>query len=81
MPILTPSQWQSLARQKTFSNTFNNSIGDTTDAGLLSDNNYTNGNIDMDAKAKSNLDENMTSKDDDDFCKKNFKINIEKLFQ
>lgn len=35
----------------------------------------------MDVEAKSNPDENMTGKDDDDFCNEDSVTNIEELFQ
>lgn len=70
-----------MACQKAFLNTFDNSVSDIADAGLLSDDNYIDDNVDMDTKAKSNLDENMTSKNDDDLCKNNPVTNIKELFQ
>lgn len=50
-----------------------------TDNNLLGDNNlkYIDNNIDMDVKAKSNLDEDMTG---GNLHKKNSGINIENLF-
>ena len=52
----------------------NNLVGDNAESGLLSNNNAVDGNTNMDTKAKSNPDNNMTSKDDNDFCKDNFII-------
>ena len=46
---------RSLTRQKAFSDTSENSVGDTANTGLIGDNNYADGNIDIDAKAKSNI--------------------------
>lgn len=80
MSILIPGQWQSLARQKTLLNTFNNFISDIANTSLLGANNYANSNIDMDTKAKLNSDKNMTGKNNDDLCKENLITNIEKLF-
>ena len=80
VPILTLGwQWR-LAHKKILSDIFDNSVGGTADAGLLDDNNYVDSNINRNAEAKSNLDENMTGKDNDDFCKKDPKTNIEELF-
>lgn len=69
-----------MARYKVFSDTSDNSISDIADADLLSDDNYADSNIDIDAKAKSNSDENITGKSNDDLCKKNPVTNTEKLF-
>lgn len=74
-------QQQSLACQKTFSNTFNNLVGDNTKSGLLGNNNIIDINIDIDSKVKSNLDDNITCKNNNDFCKDDSIINIENLFK
>lgn len=81
MLILKLGQQWSLVCQKTLPDISNNLVGNTADADLLDDNNYADGNIDKDAKAKSNPDKNMTGKDNNDFCKKDPVTNIEELFQ
>ena len=81
MSILTFNQQRSLVCQKTFLDTSNNLLGDNAESGLLGDNNAVDDNIDMDTKAKLNLDYNMTSKNDKNFCKNDPMINIEDLFQ
>lgn len=49
--------------------------------GCLGNNNLADGNFDMDTKTKSILDENMTGKDNNNFCKDDLVTNIEDLFQ
>ena len=81
VPILTFNHRQSLACQKTFSDISNNLLDDNTKSGLLGDDNAIDGDVDMDTKAKSNLDDNKTGKNDKDFYKNDPIINIEDLFQ
>lgn len=81
VPILKPGRRRSLARQKALSDTSDNSVGDTADAGVLGDDDYADGDVDMDAEAKSNPDEYMTGKDDDDLRDEDPVTNIEELFQ
>lgn len=81
MPIFKPVRRRSVACQKALSDTSNNLVGDTANAGLLGYDDYADGNIDMDVKAKSNPDKNMTGKNDDNLCKDDSVINIEELFQ
>lgn len=70
-----------LARQNTMLDTSDNLVGDNINAGLLSDNDLSHGNINMDTKAKSNLDENITDKDNmNELCKDDLGITIENLF-
>lgn len=70
-----------MAYQKIFLDTFDNLVSNNFDANLLNDNNFANGNINIDTKIKSNLDENMTAKHNNDFCKNDSVTNIEELFQ
>lgn len=81
MPILTLSQQQSVTHQKVLSNTSDNLISGIANTSLLGDNNYTDKDSDLDAKAMSNLNKNITGKNNDDLCKKNLVTNIEELFQ
>lgn len=81
MLILTLNLQQSLARRKIFSDTSNNLIGNNAESGSLSDDNSVDGNVDIDTEMKSNLDDNMTGKNDDDFCKDDLIFNIKDLFQ
>ncbi len=88
--MFTSVQRQKLARQKSilkYSNdsaeedASNNSLGDDLlNDDLLSDDSptYIDSDIDMDTKAKSNLDEDMTG---NKVLKKNSGINIKDLFQ
>lgn len=78
--MLISNLQQSLACQKTFLNTFNNSINNNTNANLLDNNNFINNNIDINTKVKSNFNENITSRNNDDFYKNNFVTNIKELF-
>ena len=73
-------QW-SLARQKTISDIFKNSISDDFNANLLYHNNSADKIIAIDDKTKSNLNKNKTSKNNDNFCKTNPITSIEKFFQ
>lgn len=57
VPILTPGWQQSLAHQKALSDTSDNSVGDIADAGVLDDDDYAEGKVDIDVEAKSNPDE------------------------
>lgn len=70
-----------LACQKIFLDIFDNLVSNNINANLLSDNNFVNGNINIDTKIKSNLDENMTAKHNKDFCENDSVTNIEELFQ
>ncbi|MCJ1348829.1 hypothetical protein MMC31_007062 [Peltigera leucophlebia] len=79
--ILTIDRQQSLARRQTFSDTSDDLEGDNAKSGLLGDDNAVDGDVDIDTKAKSNPDDNMTGKDDDDFREDDPIINIENLFQ
>lgn len=80
MPILTTNQQQSLAYQKTFLDTFNASMNNNANTGLLNNNNSAKSNIDINIKAKSNLDKNLTSSNNnDDFCKNDLVTNIEEF--
>lgn len=81
MPILTPNWQWSLVYQKTLLVTSNNLINEIVYASLLDDKNYANNNIDINTKVKSNLDNNTTGKNNNIFCKNDFTIYIEKLFQ
>lgn len=81
MPILKFVWKWILVCQKTLSDISNNLVNNIVNIGLLSNNNYVDNNVDIDAKAKSNLDENMTGNNNNDLFKKHSMINIEKLFQ
>lgn len=81
MPILILKQWQSLAHQKNFSNTSNNLLDDNAKSSSLNDDNIVDGNVDIDTKAKSNFDNNITGKNNKNFCKNDPMFNIEDLFQ
>lgn len=81
MPILKPVWQQSLACQKALLDISDNLVSDIADVGFLGDNNYANGNIHKDTEAKSNPDENITGKNNDDLCKKDHVTKIEELFQ
>ena len=78
--ILKPGRWQSLARQKVLSDTSDSSVSDTADASVLGDDNYADSDVDMNAEAKSNPDEYMTGKNNDDLRDEDYVTNIEELF-
>ena len=48
---------------------------------MLGDNNAIDSDVDIDTEANSNPDNNMTSKNDKNFCKNDPMIKIEDLFQ
>lgn len=56
-------------------------VSDIADASLLGNNNYKDNNVDINSKANSNSDENMTGKNDDNFFQGDFVTHIEELFQ
>lgn len=80
MPILILNQQQSLTRQKRFLDTFDDLLDDNAESGLIGDNNVVDGNVNIDIKVKSNPNDNMTGKDNENFCKNDLIINIEDLF-
>ncbi|MCJ1346288.1 hypothetical protein MMC31_004503 [Peltigera leucophlebia] len=79
--ILTIDRRRSLARRQTFSDTSDDLKSDNAESGSLGNNNAVDDDVDMDTEAKSNLDDNMTDKDDNDFREDDPIINIEDLFQ
>lgn len=66
-----------LTEQKIFWDISNNFIDNNNNIGLLNNNNFAHGNIDMDIEAKPNLNKNMTGKNINNFCKNDFETNIE----
>ena len=56
-------------------------LDDNDKSGLLNDDNAIDGDVNMDIEAKSNLNDNMTDKYNENFCKNDLMINIEDLFQ
>lgn len=68
--------------QKILLDTFDALVDNTANAGWSNDDNLTNSNIDMDTKIKSNFDENIIGKNNNDnFCKNDLVIDIKELFQ
>lgn len=76
---MIPNLQKILACQKTFLDIFNNSLTDNFDFGLLVNNNFIDGKIDINTKIKSNLEKNMTYNIKNNFCKYNFITNIKEF--
>lgn len=62
------------------SDIFDNLIDNNIKVSFLDDDNFTDGNVNIDSKANLNFNKNIISKNNDNLRKNNSMTNIEKLF-